>query len=361
MEKRVTFKRLVYNTCVRIIWQFLLAMLLLYLIPLLSISIEFISINSNKSEYGVSSIFLNIFSWIYICIALIVIVSFNIFKMLKLIKREMDIVYHKSMWLEPQCKHSVLTLDEFIETNKRIDTMQYRIKEMMENEKKQKEDLIFKVSAASHDLKTPLTVIQGNSELLLYSDLKDEQREYLSDIIVASDKISNYFNLLINYSKTFYDGKLEWQNYSVCEVIETIRQEIFFILKDKSIFKLENKIEKDRVINLNLNYVVRAISNIINNSLEYAKSNDKKIEMKVDYEDEKLIFTIWNNGSLFSQEVIDNCGKLFYRQNKDRNGDKSHYGIGLAFVKRVAELHGGELIISNSNYGAEVILSLGVA
>ncbi|KDE73910.1 hypothetical protein FUSO7_05580 [Fusobacterium necrophorum BFTR-2] len=361
MEKRITFSRLVYNTCIKILWQFLLAMLLLYLMPLLSISIEFVSINSNKIEYGISSIFLNIFSWIYICIALIVIVSFNIFKLLKLIKREMDIVYHKSMWLKPQSKNNILILDEFIETNKRIDTMQRRIKEMMDNEKKQKEDLIFKVSAASHDLKTPLTVIQGNSELLLYSDLKKEQREYLNDIMVASDKISNYFNLLINYSKTFYDGKSEWQSCSVYEVIETIRQEIYFILKDRSIFKLENNIEQDIIITLNLNYVVRAISNIINNSLEYAKADDKKIKMNIDYENGELIFTIWNNGSLFSKEVIDNCGKLFYRQNKDRNTDKCHYGIGLAFVKRVAEVHGGKLTISNSNDGAEVTLSLEVS
>lgn len=361
MEKRITFSRLVYNTCIKILWQFLLAMLLLYLMPLLSISIEFVSINSNKIEYGISSIFLNIFSWIYICIALIVIVSFNIFKLLKLIKREMDIVYHKSMWLKPQRKNNILILDEFIETNKRIDTMQRRIKEMMDNEKKQKEDLIFKVSAASHDLKTPLTVIQGNSELLLYSDFKKEQREYLNDIMVASDKISNYFNLLINYSKTFYDGKSEWQSCSVYEVIETIRQEIYFILKDRSIFKLENNIEQDIIITLNLNYVVRAISNIINNSLEYAKTDDKKIKMNIDYENGELIFTIWNNGSLFSKEVIDNCGKLFYRQNKDRNTDKCHYGIGLAFVKRVAEVHGGKLTISNSNDGAEVTLSLEVS
>ena len=41
---------------------------------------------------------------------------------------------------------------------------------MIKSEKKQKEDLIFKVSAVSHDLKIPLTVMQGNSDLLLYSE-----------------------------------------------------------------------------------------------------------------------------------------------------------------------------------------------
>ena len=45
-------------------------------------------------------------------------------------------------------------------------------------------------------------------------------------------------------------------------------------------------------------------------------------------------------------------------QNKERSSDGVHYGIGLAFVKRVAELHSGKLIISNADNGAEVILKL---
>ena len=105
--------------------------------PLLSISIEFVNISADGIGYDVPSLFLNIFSWIYICIALIVIVGINICRMLKTIKSEMDAVYHKSMWREPQCENNDLTLKEFIETNKRIGKMQHKIKEMMDNEKRQ--------------------------------------------------------------------------------------------------------------------------------------------------------------------------------------------------------------------------------
>lgn len=112
----------------------------------------------------------------YISFVLLIIVSLNIRRMLRIIKREMDIVYHKSLWMEPQPGGEGLMLSEFRETNSRIDEMQRQIEEMIEKEKRQKEELLFKVSAASHDLRTPLTVIQGNTDLLLYSDLKEEDR-----------------------------------------------------------------------------------------------------------------------------------------------------------------------------------------
>lgn len=356
MEYTISFARLVRNTCVKIGLEFLLAILLLYLFPILSISINISGLS--KTNENISSIFFNAFSWMYICLAFIVIVSININKMLKIIKNEMEAVYHKSMLIEPQKTNAKLTLKEFAETNDRISEMQLKIKEMIENEKKQKEELIFKVSAASHDLKTPLTVIQGNSDLLLYSELKEEQRVCLNDILVASKKISDYFNALINYSKTFYDDRKEWKKYSILEVAEAIEQDATYILKDKSILNIYNDISEDRIVALNLNYVLRAVSNIVGNAIEYSKSKDKEIILRIFHEKETLNISIWNKGSHFSEKSLDKFGELFYRQNKARSSKVAHYGIGLAFVKRVAELHSGKLIICNVDDGAEVILKL---
>lgn len=351
MENTISFNKLVYNTCKRIIWQFFLAILLLYMFPLL-----FTGISISKGKIG--EVFFNAFSWMYICLALILIVSANIRKMLQRIKKEMNLVYHKSMWLEPQPKNMELTLKEFVETGARIDKMQCQIKEMLKNEKKQREDLLFQISAASHDLRTPLTVIQGNSDLLLYTEVREEQKECLQDIATASRKINEYFNALIGYSKTFYDNKSEWGEYAVVDIVEAVEQEAFYLLKDKSILKVTNHIKEDGKVKLNLNYLLRAISNLISNALEYGEPKDKKIELDIKYENNVLQFSVWNKGAHLSKELLENCDKLFYRHKKDRNTAESHYGIGLAFVKRVAELHLGNLKISNLRDGVEVVLEL---
>ena len=57
-----------------------------------------------------------------------------------------------------------ITIKEFRETGNRIIVMQNRIRQLLDDEKQQKEDLMFQVSAVSHDLKTPLTIIKGNAE-----------------------------------------------------------------------------------------------------------------------------------------------------------------------------------------------------
>ena len=134
---------------------------------------------------------------------MIIIVSINIKALLTRVKQEMEIVYHGSMWLTSVNNSSNLTILEFIETNKHIELMQQRIKNMIQVEKDQKEDILFKVSAMAHDLKTPLTVIKGNSELLQLAPLSGIDVQCLKDIERASNQLDSYFNQLINYSKTF--------------------------------------------------------------------------------------------------------------------------------------------------------------
>lgn len=359
MEVR-NFNQLIKHTCLKIIRQFLICIIILYLTPLLSASVKVVNTDNNTVSDGFRSVFFNVFSWIYICIALIIIVSLNFRKMLKIIKREMDMVYSNSMSLY-ETDSSIednLTVREFIETSRHIDEMQKKIHDMIQNERDQKEELIFKVSAASHDLKTPLTIIQGNSELMLYSDLNEYQKQCVTDIIGASQQMKHYFNEFISYSKTFYDNKSEWNDYLISDVIEAVVNEVCSIVKDKSELTIINNVNVDRNININIHYIIRAVHNIINNAMEYSVSDHKKIEIKIDFIDNKLVFGIWNNGSSFSDEMIKNCGKLFYGQNKSRNMQNEHYGIGLAFVKRVVTLHNGELKIANAKGGAEVSMSL---
>lgn len=85
----------------------------------------------------------------------------------------------------------------------------------------------------------------------------------------------------------------------------------------------------------------------------------KNVRLTISYEKEHLVLSIWNKGSSFSNEAPTQSGKLFYRGSKERKSN-SHFGIGLAFVKRVAELHSGNLTLDNANGGAVVTLTLKV-
>ena len=342
MENKISFKQLVQKTCLKIIVEFVIAILVLYLIPLLSISIK---VPGEETAYPV---FLNIFSWIYICIALLVIVSLNIRQLLLKIHKEMNIVYHQSMWLESTDLTESLTITEFLETNQKINRMQQQIEGMLEKERKQKEALAFKVSAASHDLKTPLTVIQGNSELLSQSAIEGKYLPYIQDIHIASNRMIEYINRLLLYSKTFYENENEWNEYSLQDVIESIDQEIHYLLKDKSIvtFQYDEQIDKNATVYLHLNYVLRAVMNMMQNAVD------------LHYTHQHLVISVWNNGAHLTEETLQHADSLFYRKDKNRNLNDAHFGIGLAFVKRVSELHHGTLEIKNEDDGVKVTISI---
>ena len=148
MGKIKSYKKLVTTTALKIFLEFLICIFILYLIPLLTVSIDIKLINIEFLNKVTKTVFFNIFSWIYISITFIVIVSLNILKLLKIIKREMNFVYNQSLWLSPQRNNKKLTLKEFVETSNHIDNMQKKIQNMIEEEKKQKEELIFKVSVS---------------------------------------------------------------------------------------------------------------------------------------------------------------------------------------------------------------------
>ena len=99
-----------------------------------------------------------------------------------------------------------------------------------------------------------------------------------------------------------------------------------------------------------------AIINIVNNAIAYANDAKKKIRVTFEFADSNITVSIWNNGSKFSDDVLENFGKLFYREDTSRNSQFEHFGIGLAFVKQVMSIHSGDIQLHNKENGAMVKL-----
>ena len=158
--------------------------------------------------------------------------------------------------------------------------------------------------------------------------------------------------------ESFYNDKNDLKEYYINDVIESILQEGFFITEKRAKLKVVNSIKDNIKINLNLNYIIRAILNILDNACNYSTAKEKIIEFKIENVNDYIIFSIWNNGSQFSNEIINGSIELFHSQNKNRNSKNEHYGIGLAFAKRVAEIHNGELNFLNIRDGAQVVLKI---
>ena len=352
MAKEMTIKQLIQNTYLKIIWQFLLCLLLFYIVPALLSSVSGI----NEKNANLFALFFSVSSWIYLCIILILIIVTNIRQLLTKIQKEMNMVYHSGLYFNKNENHH-LQIKEFIETNDLIEKMQADIKNRIENEKEQKKELMFQVSSAAHDLRTPLTVIRGNAEFLQSTKQTPQTMECLKDLEQASIQLNDYFNHFIQYSKTFYDHDIQLENISIQQVTHQLKEYITPLLPRNTHFVFNNTVTSSAQIAIHSNLFFRAITNVINNAIQHQKDNDAKIQLTMSQENNRLVLTIWNNQSTFSKNILQNAGNLFYKDDQARtSSQESHYGLGLSFVKRVMKLHNGTMHLENIHDGAQVKL-----
>ena len=352
MAKEMTIKQLIQHTYLKIIWQFLLCLLLFYIVPALLSSVSGI----NEKNANLFALFFSVSSWIYLCIILILIIVTNIRQLLTKIQKDMNMVYHSGLYFTKN-ENQHLQIKEFIETNDLIEKMQSDIKNRIENEKEQKKELMFQVSSAAHDLRTPLTVIRGNAEFLQSTKQTPQVMECLKDLEQASIQLNDYFNHFIQYSKTFYDHDIQLEKISIQQVTHQLKEHITPLVPRNTHFVFINTINPSTQIEIHSNLFFRAITNIINNAIQHQKENGAQIHLTISQENSQLVLTIWNNQSSFSKNILQNAGNLFYKDDQARTpSQQSHYGLGLSFVKRVMKLHNGTMHLENSNNGAQVKL-----
>ena len=352
MEKELTIKQLIKRTYLKIMWQFLLCLILFYIVPALLSSVSGI----NEKNVNRFALFFSVSSWIYLCIILILIIVTNIRQLLTKIQKEMNMVYHSSLYLNKN-ENPPLQIKEFIETNDLIEKMQSDIKNRIENEKDQKKELMFQVSSAAHDLRSPLTVIRGNAEFLQSTEQTPQAMECLKDLEQASIQLNDYFNHFIQYSKNFYDHDIQLENISIQQLTHQLKEHITPLLPRNTHFVFSNTVTPSTQIAIHSNLFFRAITNIITNAVQHQKENDAQIHLTISQENSQLVLTIWNNQSSFSKNILDHAGNLFYKDDQARTpSQESHYGLGLSFVKRVMKLHNGTMHLENINQGAQVKL-----
>ena len=348
----MTIKQLIKSTHLKIIRQFLLCLILFYILPALLSSVPGI----NEKNANLFALLFSVSSWIYLCIILILIIVTNIRQLLTKIQKEMNMVYHSGLYFNKN-DNQHLQIKEFIETNDLIEKMQSEIKNRILNEKEQKKELMFQVSSAAHDLRTPLTVIRGNAEFLQSTKQTPKVMECLKDLEQASIQLNEYFDHFIQFSKTFYDHDIQLENISMKQVSYQLKKHITPLVPRNTHFVFTSTVTPSTQIAIHSNLFFRAITNIINNAIQHQKENDAKIQLTLSQENGQLVLTIWNNQSSFSKNILQNAGNLFYKDDQARTpSQESHYGLGLSFVKRVMKLHNGTMHLENIHNGAQVKL-----
>ena len=234
------------------------------------------------------------------------------------------------------------------------DSLKLSLEQQWKAEQSQREQ----IAAFAHDLKTPLTVIQGNIDLMNETKLDDEQRLYAGYITESSEQIQLYIKTLIDISRTVTGYRLQLEKFDIANYMEQIEAQASALCVTKEI-RLNMKTETDMgCFEADKLLLKRAIMNVINNALEYSPQRGT-IYVQTQRKENFLQVIITDEGNGFTNGDLRHAREQFFMGDRSRSSTM-HYGMGLYITNSIVKQHNGELTLKNSDKtgGAEVTIKI---
>lgn len=257
--------------------------------------------------------------------------------------------------LEFEMKYS--TVKEFNQVLIALNDMKMALSDSLKKEWESEQMRKAHISALAHDIRTPLTVMKGNAELIREETELTPIYEDTSIICSNIDKIERYIKLLIEATKSEFTI---WKNNEAIPInrfLDGIITEAENLCKTKEMDLITKTYHQNETILVDQELISRAIINIIKNAIEHSHlSSANKICASFAYKEGILQVIIEDFGSGFSEEALENATKQFYTDRKERSNE--NYGLGMYIASEVAKAYDGEITFYNkSDVGAIVTIS----
>ncbi|UII56159.1 HAMP domain-containing histidine kinase [Cytobacillus spongiae] len=236
-----------------------------------------------------------------------------------------------------------------------IGELYHHVKHMEDRIHKAREEQVNMIAAIAHDLKTPLTSINGFLELMdTQKEMTDEQKkEYLKLIKKKSQHITELVNEFSSFSKGEMEiHELELDTVNLKTLFENIASEYEAELSgfDYELIWSHSFYENQTLL-LNEKSMRRVFANIFSNAVKYSQKEDLKIYMKGFNDDERAIITIEDNGVGVPTEQLHHIFMRFFTVDQSRQTEQGGTGLGLATCKSIVERQGGIISAYRSPYG----------
>ena len=247
-----------------------------------------------------------------------------------------------------QLKDANIELEKDIENKSKIDEMRKQF-----------------ISDVSHELKTPIALIQGYAEGLKENIADEDNKDfYINVILDETNKMDMLVKQLLELMKLEY-GKREFNNteFDITELINEVIRKTSVIREDE---KIEMKFESNEQVNVYADefYIEQVVTNYLTNAIKNVEEKDGKKIIEISLEkknNKKLRICVYNTGNPISEEDINRIWNRFYKIDSSRNREKGGTGIGLALVKAIMNNYNNEYGVSNKKNGVEFYFDLDLA
>ncbi|MCT4633900.1 MAG: HAMP domain-containing histidine kinase [Firmicutes bacterium] len=261
--------------------------------------------------------------------------------------------------------------DEFGSLNKSINSMGNELNKTISELEKAKGQLIKDIdllnnneklrkqlfSDFSHELKTPVALIQGYSEMIMKKALLDDPslEKYMNTIIFECERLDYLTKEILSLSDLeSHNFKLKYSKVNISELLSNTVESFEETLKD---YSLTLDISPDIIIDCDKNRTSTVINNLISNSIDH-NNNQKEISISLKNNESDIILEIYNTGEKIDEQSLEKLWLNFFKLDKSRNRKFGGSGLGLSIVSKIIELHAWEKSISNYKDGILVSIKI---
>ncbi|HOB19545.1 MAG TPA: HAMP domain-containing sensor histidine kinase [Candidatus Atribacteria bacterium] len=245
--------------------------------------------------------------------------------------------------------------NEFAELQNTFNDMAARIEHEISMRKRSEEDRRRLILDISHDLKNPMSSIQGYAELLIRNPGIPEQErdEYLETIQSNSKRANRLLTELFELSQLDSpEFSLKLVKTDICEFLRQLCGELVPLLEREG-FRYEFDIPEDSVfVMLDPDRFNRIIQNLASNAMRYnPRGTQATVSLAV--QDDQVLIDFSDDGVGIPDELADTIFNPFVRADDSRNSRTGGSGLGLSIAKKIAKAHGGDLVLlSGSSRGS---------
>ena len=215
----------------------------------------------------------------------------------------------------------------------------------------------------SHELKTPLFTIQGYILTLIEGALKDKKvrGKYLRRSAKGVDRLISIVKDL-DLITQFESGikTVDKTNFNIYELIENVYDLMEFESeKNKTKLLVNNENNTPIIVNADKERILQVLTNLVVNSIKYGKEGGYTKVKVEEYDKDRIIVRVKDNGEGIEDEHLPRLFERFYRIDKNRSRKKGGSGLGLSIVKHIIEAHQEQIFVeSKIGQGTEFSFTL---
>lgn len=204
------------------------------------------------------------------------------------------------------------------------------------------------VADASHELKTPVSIINANYDALLANQEETikSQLKWLGYIRIGTDRMTKLINELLSLAR-LEDVNFEARKmpYNISNAIHDVMLSMEAVVIEKGI-KLTQSIETDIIVKGDAEKIKQVVTILFDNAIKYSDENGQ-IDISLIKSKRRVIFSIKNSGKGIAEQDLPKVFDRFFRADPSRTHESGSYGLGLSIAKAIIDRLGGEIHVTS--------------